>query len=65
MKLHFQDEIRTVPPFPPGPPPQKITFLPFVLQKMLLNIKDVEFDFSGVYFPFFVFMNNKRVVYKF
>ena len=27
------------------PPSQWITFLPFISQKILLNIKDVEFDF--------------------
>ena len=32
-------------PIPPRTPPQWITFLLFVLQKILLNIKDVEFDF--------------------
>ena len=33
------------PPFPQAPDPQWITFLPFILQNFLLNIKYVEFDF--------------------
>ena len=66
MKLHFHDEIWTVLPFPPGPP-QWITFLPFISQKILLNIKDVVFDFrmDCILVLFSFFMNNKRVVYKF
>ena len=44
------------PPFPPGPPPQWITFLTFISQKILLCIKDVEFDFRMgsilIKFPF-------------
>ena len=31
----------TVPPIPPS----YVTFLIFILQKLLLNIKDVEYDF--------------------
>ena len=50
----------------PTPPPQWITFLIFIPQKILLNIKDVEFDFRLgcilVLFPFF--MNNKCAIYK-
>ena len=45
LKLHLQDKIRMGPPFPPSPP-QWITFLPFISQNILLNIKDVKFDFS-------------------
>ena len=48
-------------------PPQWITFLIFIPQKILLDIKDVEFDFRlgciFVLFPFF--MNNKCAIYKF
>ena len=48
-------------------PPQWITFLPFISQKILLNIKDVEFDFRmGVYTCLIsVFINNKHAIYKF
>ena len=45
--------------------PQSITFLIFISQKILLNIKHVEFDFRMgcilVLFPFF--FNNKRAIY--
>ena len=44
LKLHSQDEIGTVPSFPQAPP-QWITILILISQKILLNIKDVEFDF--------------------
>ena len=47
--------------------PQWITLLPFISQKELLNIIDVEFDFRMgcilVSFPFY--MTNKRAIYKF
>ena len=43
-----------------------ITFLPFISQKILLNIKDVELDFRmGCILVLFIFMNNKRAIYKF
>ena len=45
----------------PQAPPQWITFLPFISQNILLNIKDVEFDFSMgcilVLFPFLWIIN--------
>ena len=47
-------------PIPPGRP-QQITFLPFISQKILLIIKDVEFDFRMgcilVLFPFLWIIN--------
>ena len=54
-----------VPPFPPGTH-QWMTFLPFISQKILLNIKDVAFDFrlGCILVKFAVFMNNKRAMYK-
>ena len=45
-----------VPPFPQATP-QWITFLPFISQKILLNIKDVEFDFRmGCILVLFLFL---------
>ena len=42
--INFREEIRMVLPFP-SYTPQCITFLIFISQKILLNIKDVESDF--------------------
>ena len=46
---------------PQAPPPQYITFSPFISQIFLLNIKDVEFDFRWGYifvlFPFLLIIN--------
>ena len=65
-KLHFQEAIWMVPPFPQAPHPQWITFLP-ISQKILLNIKAVEFDFRiGLYTCLIsIFMNNKHAMSKF
>ena len=44
-------------PHSPRHPPQLITFLPFVSQKILLNTKDVEFDFRlGCILVLFLFL---------
>ena len=65
MFLHFQEEIRTAPPFPPPLPVDNFFIL--ISQKMLLNIKDVEFDFRMgcilVLFPFLWII--KPAIYKF
>ena len=66
-------------PHSPRPPPTLwITFLPFISQNFLLNIKDVEFDFSmgcipvlfsflwiiDVQFTNFVFLNFRFLVFQ-
>ena len=53
--------------FPHFPrPPQWITFLIFISQKILLNIKHVEFNFRmGCILVLFSSVNNKRAIYKF
>ena len=52
-----------IPPEPP-PPPQWITFLIVISQKILLNIKDVEFEFTigCILFLFqFLWMNEEKM----
>ena len=48
------------------PPPQWISFLPFISQKILLSIKDVKFDFRMgcilVLFPFLWIINVQPMV---
>ena len=49
--------------------PQWITFLPFISQKILLNIKDVEFDFRMgcilALFPFLSIINMQFTNFRF
>ena len=57
------------PILPPGPPLWWITYLPFISQKNLLNIKDVDFDFRMgcilVLFPFLWIINVQFTNFRF
>ena len=58
--IRLQEESKTVPPFPP---PR--TFLILISQKILLNIKDIAFDFRmGCILALFLFLRIINVQFK-